>query len=96
MYNVLYNNSAYVNLANQIADHMSLPHDTLNQEFLDIMVGIQNRMIAFSQIDDYGLKDNPLPECVIDEDHLWSAYIYFAEPFIDHYHYTIQRSTSKT
>lgn len=87
MYNKLYNNNSYINLANQIADHMSLPHDSMDQKFLDIMVGIQDRMIAFCENDRLGLMFNILPDFVVEEDHLWSSYIDFAEPFIDYYYH---------
>ncbi len=82
IYNQLYNNDNYVTLARLIASAMNENFDGPSQEYLDVMIDIQDRAIGYSRLK----SQRPyIPLIVMQNDKAWKAYIDFIFPFAQYY-----------
>ena len=79
IYNQLYNNDNYVTLARLIAYAMNENFDNPSQEYLAVMIDIQDRAIGYSRLESQ--RPN-LPLIVIEA---WKEYIDFMFPFAQYY-----------
>lgn len=82
VYNQLYDNDAYCALAQAIADHMDVNYDSPTQEYLDVMVAIQDRMIGFVEGKPYL---HPMPAIIATDSDLWHIYNMFSRPYMEYY-----------
>lgn len=60
LYNRLYNNKKYINLANLVALAMGENIDNPSQKYLDLMVKIQNKAMELCQDIERGKPENKL------------------------------------
>jgi hypothetical protein len=82
-YSELYNNEKYDNLSKAIADHMGILEYCPTQEFLDIMVEIQDKAIAYSNLVYFNSSD--MCRIVTNNENVRPFYLAFLQPYLSHY-----------
>ena len=82
IYNQLYNNDNYVTLARLIAYAMNENFDNPSQEYLAVMIDIQDRAIGYSRLESQ--RPN-IPLVVTGNNAVWKAYLDFMRPYSKYY-----------
>lgn len=83
-YNELYNNENYVSLAKAIAAHMGVNYDEPTNEYLDVMLAIQDKAIGYSKLDPVYFPINALRICYHVD--VYPRYIDFMGVFATYFH----------
>ena len=82
VYNKLYDNDNYVTLARLLADVMGENVDSPSQDYLNMMIDIQDRAITYSRLE---LSRPNIPLIVMQDEQVWKAYLNFIFPFAQYY-----------
>lgn len=83
VYNQLYDNDAYNRMALAIADHMGVNYDSPTNEYLDVMVAIQDKAIAYSMVQFHHINFTALRICY--HKNVYPYYLDFMRAYAKYY-----------